>query len=41
MYCYQERIDNSHSAIRFCTSWATRPENVDALCQDIRSLSAK
>lgn len=28
----QERVDESHRAVRFCTSWATRPEAVDALC---------
>ena len=30
-YCPHERIDENHSAIRFCTSWATREEDVDAL----------
>ena len=30
-FCYQTRIDANHSAVRFCTSWATREENVDAL----------
>jgi threonine aldolase len=30
-YCYMERVDETHSAVRFCTSWATRPEAVDAL----------
>lgn len=41
-YCYeyQERIDDSHSAVRFCTSWATRPEAVDALCKDLADLLA-
>ena len=28
---YQERIDDSHSAVRFCTSWATREEAIDSL----------
>lgn len=28
---YQERIDETHSAVRFCTSWATREENIDKL----------
>ena len=27
------RVDDSHSAIRFCTSWATTQENVEALCK--------
>ena len=37
MYCYQQRIDDTHSAVRFCTSWATKREHVDALCADIRA----
>lgn len=32
---YQERIDESHSAVRICTSWATKEENVDMLIKDI------
>ncbi len=35
-YCYQERIDETHSAVRFCTSWATKEEDVDTLIQAIR-----
>ena len=35
----QERIDDSHRAIRFCTSWATTQENVNALCQALREYS--
>ena len=31
------RVDDFHSAIRLCTSWATTDENVDALCADIAS----
>lgn len=27
----QGRVDATHTAVRFCTSWATRPEDVDAL----------
>ena len=30
-FCYQQRMDETHSAVRFCTSWATKEENVDAL----------
>ena len=37
-FCEQERIDASHRAVRFCTSWATREEAVDALCSDLRLL---
>ena len=29
----QQRIDEHSRAVRFCTSWATTDENVDALCQ--------
>lgn len=28
---YQQRIDASHSAVRFCTSWATSEEDIDRL----------
>ncbi len=32
------RVDENHSAIRFVTSWATRPEDVDALICAVRIL---
>lgn len=32
----QERVDDSHRAVRFCTSWATTEENVAALCDALR-----
>ncbi|MBQ9952584.1 MAG: low specificity L-threonine aldolase [Clostridia bacterium] len=37
-YSYIERVDATHSAVRFCTSWATPVENVDALLADIQAL---
>lgn len=37
-YSYQERVDETHSAVRFCTSWATTEENVNALIAAIRAL---
>ncbi|MFP3155350.1 low specificity L-threonine aldolase [Lachnospiraceae bacterium ZAX-1] len=37
-YAYEARVDENHSAIRFCTNWATKEENVDALLRDIRKL---
>ena len=37
-YSFWEKVDEEHSAIRFCTSWATREEDVDALCEMIRTL---
>lgn len=33
-----ERVDEHHRCVRFCTSWATREENVDALCAELRRL---
>jgi len=38
-YSYQKRMDAEHSAIRFCTSWATREEDVDKLIADLRALT--
>lgn len=35
----QERIDSTHRAVRFCTSWATTPQAVNALCDELRKLS--
>lgn len=37
-YCYQERIDENHSAVRFCTSWATKEEDVEALIRALKEL---
>ena len=34
-FCYQQRIDETHSAVRFCTSWATKEEHVDALIEEL------
>ena len=39
VFCEQERVDESHRAVRFCTSWATKPEAVDALCAALRRLT--
>lgn len=33
-----ETVDEEHSAVRFCTSWATKEENVKALVEDIRRI---
>ena len=35
----QVRIDESHRAVRFCTSWATTESQVDSLCNRLRELS--
>ena len=37
----QERVDETHRAVRFCTSWATKDENVLALCSDLTRLTRK
>lgn len=34
----QQVMDSGHRCVRFCTSWATRQENVDALCADLKRL---
>lgn len=36
--CYDHQVDESRSAVRFCTSWATTEENVDALIEAIERL---
>ncbi len=41
VFCEQQRMDDTHRAVRFCTSWATRAEAVDALCGDLRQLLGK
>lgn len=38
-YCYWQRVDESHSAVRFCASPFTREEDVDALLADVASLT--
>lgn len=37
-YSFWEKVDATHSAVRFCTSWATKKENVDRLVEDIEAL---
>ena len=38
-FTWQERVDGTHSAVRFCTSWATKEENVDRLIADLTRLA--
>ena len=38
-FMLQEKLDSDRSAVRFCTSWATTEESVDALCRKLESLS--
>ena len=33
-----QRVGENHTAVRFCTSWATAEANVNALCTDILAL---
>ena len=33
------RVDDTHRTVRFCTSWATKEENVRALCDALKALS--
>lgn len=39
-YSFQfwEKVDENRSAVRFCTSWATKEESVDELVKDIQAL---
>lgn len=37
-FAYQQRIDETHSAVRFCTSWATTLENVEELMKTLETL---
>ncbi len=41
LFTFMERVDDTHSAVRICTSWATAPDAVQALCAEIRRLTAK
>lgn len=40
-FAHFKRLDRSHSAIRICTSWATREADVQQLIADIKRLSSK
>ncbi len=37
-FAFWEKTDAAHSAVRFCTSWATKEEAVEELASDIRVL---
>ena len=37
-FAFWEEVDASHSAVRFCTSWATKEAAVDELIRDIEAL---
>ena len=40
-FCFSQmgKVDDTHRAIRICTSWATTRENVEYLCRKLRQLS--
>jgi threonine aldolase len=38
-YSNQARIDDTHRAVRFCTSWATKEKDVLTLCETLEKLS--
>ncbi len=35
---FEKKIDDTHSCVRFCTSWGTSQDEIDALVEDIRNL---
>ncbi|MDE5830788.1 MAG: aminotransferase class V-fold PLP-dependent enzyme [Clostridia bacterium] len=37
-FCLWEKVDESNSAVRFCTSWATKEQDIDELVKDIENL---
>lgn len=38
LFEYSDKIDDNRTAIRFCTSWATKKENVDRLIEVVEEL---
>ena len=38
---FWEKTDEGHTAVRVCTSWATKEENVESLLADVKMLSGK
>lgn len=39
-FSFWEKVDATQSVVRFCTSWATKKENVEMLIEDIRKLES-
>lgn len=35
---FESKVDDNHTVVRFCTSWATKDSDVDILIKDIQSL---
>ena len=40
VFNHTEKMDETHTAVRICTSWATTDEQVDALVADIQRVLA-
>ena len=40
-FSQQETVDSSHRAVRFCTSWATTEDAVNALCSALRTYTIR
>ena len=38
-FSYWQQMDAQHVAVRICTSWGTKSENVDSLIEDIKRLA--
>ena len=41
MFTEMERVDATHRCVRFCTSWASTEENVDALCKELKRIGGR
>ena len=41
MFTEMERVDEHHRCVRFCTSWASNEENVEALCRELRRIGCR
>ena len=41
MFTEMERVDENHRCVRFCTSWASTEENVDALCRELKRIGGR
>ena len=39
LYEFEKKVDEVHVCVRFCTSWSTKQEEVDALIKDIKNLA--
>ncbi|TQR36116.1 low specificity L-threonine aldolase [Lysinibacillus sphaericus] len=40
-FTFWEKVDATHSVVRFCTSWATKYEHVEMLIEDIKELESE